>query len=62
MAARLRLELDVVTENRVHDSIKGHECGLEEMDGVKGDVHTVGRLKNHGGGRVRCGRGGLGQH
>lgn len=58
MAAHLRVELDAVTENTVHDTIKGHEGAPEKMVGVKGDVHIVGMLENHGGGKVR--RGGAG--
>jgi hypothetical protein len=34
MAVRVRVGLDAVMENRVHDMIKGHKCALEKMDDV----------------------------
>jgi hypothetical protein len=34
VGARLRVELDTVMENRVHDMIKGHKCALEKMADV----------------------------
>jgi hypothetical protein len=52
MAVCLRVELDAITRNRVHDPIKGHECASEKMADVKGDAHTVGRHENRGGGGV----------
>lgn len=47
------MELDAVTENTIHDTIKGHEGAPEKMVGVKEDAHIVGMLENHGGGKVR---------
>jgi hypothetical protein len=51
VAALLRLgggwrvvDLDTVTENKVHDSIKGHYGASEKLIVVKGEAHTVGRL------------------
>jgi hypothetical protein len=50
--ACLRVELDAVMENRVHDTIKRHECASEKLDVMKGDMdmhekwhgnHAVGR-------------------
>jgi hypothetical protein len=47
MAARLRIELDAITEDRVHDPIKSDESALEKQTVVKGDTHMVGRHVNH---------------
>lgn len=43
MTARLRVEFDTVTENRVHDLIKGHESAPKKLIVVKVDAHTMGR-------------------
>jgi hypothetical protein len=43
VAARLRMELDAFTEDKVHDSIKGHESSLEKLSVMKGDAHTIGK-------------------
>jgi hypothetical protein len=52
------VELDAVTENRVHDLIKRHESALEKMAVVKGDAHTVGWVMNCDGAKEgRQGRG-----
>jgi hypothetical protein len=45
--ALLKVELNAVMENKVHDPIKGHECALEKLVVVKGDAHTVGRPMTH---------------
>jgi hypothetical protein len=37
------MELDAVMEDKVHDSIKGHESSLEKLSVMKGDAHTVGK-------------------
>lgn len=37
------MELDAVMEDKVHDSIKGHESSLEKLSIMQGDVHTVGK-------------------
>lgn len=37
------MELDAVTENRVHNPINSHECAPKKLVVVKGDVHTVRR-------------------
>ena len=56
-------ELDAVMENRVHDTIKRHECASEKLDVMKGDMDMHGKWhENHNGGRsplkseVRWGR------
>lgn len=49
MAVLLRVDLDVVVEDKVHDPIKCNECALEKYDIVKGDAHKVGRHVNRGG-------------
>lgn len=41
------VERDAVTENRVHDLIKGHECASEKLTVVKGDTHMIGRHMEH---------------
>jgi hypothetical protein len=41
------VELDAITENRVHDPIKGHMCVPGKLVVVKGDTHTVGRCVDH---------------
>jgi hypothetical protein len=38
VVACLRVELDAVMENRVHDTIKRHECASEKLDVMKGDM------------------------
>lgn len=43
MPALLRVELDAVIENGVHDLIKGHECAPDKVLVVKVDVRTVGK-------------------
>jgi hypothetical protein len=48
VVARLRVELNAVTENRVCDTIKGHKCSPEKMADVKEDTHTLGRHENRG--------------
>ena len=55
LVARLRVELDAITKNRVLDPVKGHECALEKLavGRAKGDTHTIGRHRNRGGGRGR---------
>jgi hypothetical protein len=40
VATRLRVDLDAVTENRVHGSIKGHEGAPVKLAVVKEDVHN----------------------
>jgi hypothetical protein len=47
VAALLRVELNAVTEDWVHDSIKCHECAPLTQAVVKGDKDTVGRHVNH---------------
>jgi hypothetical protein len=47
-------ELDVDTENRVHDPIKGHRCAPEKLSVVKRDTHVVGRHMNRGGAKDGC--------
>jgi hypothetical protein len=42
------VEIDVVTKNRVHGLIKGHERGPEKLVVVKGETHTVRRHVDHG--------------
>jgi hypothetical protein len=49
MAALLRVELDTVKENMVHDPIKSHECASKKLAIMNGDTHTVGRHVNHRG-------------
>lgn len=41
------VELDAVTEKRVHGPIKGHERSPERLSVVKGYTHTVGRHMDH---------------
>jgi hypothetical protein len=48
------VELDAVTEKRVHGPIKGHERSPERLSVVKGYTHTVGRHMDHG--RAKDGR------
>jgi hypothetical protein len=40
VAAHLRVDLDAVTENRVHGPIKGHEGAPDNLDVVKEDTHN----------------------
>lgn len=47
-------EFDVVTENRVHDSIKGHERAPKKLAIVKRDTHTVGRHVDRDRAKDRC--------
>jgi hypothetical protein len=49
----LRLELDAVTENKVHGLFKGHKCALEKLTVVKGNTHMVGRHGNRHGNHDR---------
>lgn len=51
VAVLLRVDLDTVTKDKVHDLIKAHKCALEKLTVVKGDAHTVGRHQTRGGGR-----------
>jgi hypothetical protein len=51
MTTHLRVEFDAVTENKVHDPIKGREGALEVLAVMKGDMHTVGMHGNRNGGR-----------
>lgn len=37
------VELDTITENRVHDLIEGHKRALKKLIVVKGGTHMVGR-------------------
>jgi hypothetical protein len=39
VAARLRVELDAVTKDRIHGLIKGHENAPDKLAVVKGDTH-----------------------
>lgn len=54
MAALLRVELNTVKENMVHDLIKRHECAPKKLAIMKGDTHTVGRHVNHCGAKEGC--------
>lgn len=60
VAVRLRVELNAVRENIVHDPVEGHECALEKLTVVNGHMHTVGRNGNCSGGRGRHGGAGGG--
>jgi hypothetical protein len=42
------VELNAITENRVHDPIKGHERAPKKLVVVKGDTHTVRRHMDRG--------------
>jgi hypothetical protein len=42
------VELDAITENRIHVFIKGHEHALEKLLVAKGYTHIVERHVNHG--------------
>lgn len=43
---RMVAKLNVVTENQVHDPVKGYKCALEKLPFVKRNTHTVGRHMN----------------
>lgn len=53
MLARLRVELDTITKNRVHGPIKGHEGASDNLIVVEKDVHVHGTWEGSrdGGGR-----------
>lgn len=53
--AYLRVELDVVTENRVYDHIEDNECAPEKLTIMKFKTHVVGRHGNRDRARVRRG-------
>jgi hypothetical protein len=42
VAARLRVERDTITKNKVHGLIQGHENALEKLVVVKKDAHVHG--------------------
>lgn len=48
------VELNAVTENRVHDLIKGHERAPKKLAVVKGGACTVGRHVNYGMAKGEC--------
>jgi hypothetical protein len=43
VAARLRVELDAITKNRVLNSVKGYECALDKLAIAEEDTHTHNR-------------------
>jgi hypothetical protein len=53
MSDNLRVELDPITENRVHGSIEGHKKALDSLTVVKSDAHNghgdTGRSRESGG-------------
>jgi hypothetical protein len=42
------VELDTITENRVHDLIEGHKRALKKLIVVKGGTHMVGTREARG--------------